>query len=101
MSETDMSRKVAFLGGGKMGEALLSGLIRSGARSADELMVTTRREERARELAGKYGVSATLDNGEAVRWADVLILMAKPQDMETLLVQIRDHVTKEKMVISF
>ena len=43
-----MSRRVAFLGGGKMGEALVSGLIRSGGRNADEIMVTARREERVR-----------------------------------------------------
>jgi pyrroline-5-carboxylate reductase len=84
-----------------MGEALISGLIRSGGRTADEIMVTNRREERARELAGKYGVAATLDNAEAVRWADVLVLMAKPQDIETLLSQIREHVTPRDLVISF
>ena len=61
--------RVAFLGGGKMGEALISGLIRSGGRTVDEIMVTCRREERAQELAGKYGVTATLDNAEAARWA--------------------------------
>ena len=96
-----MSRKVAFLGGGKMGEALISGLIRSGGRSLDEIMVTCRRDERARELAGKYGVTATLDNGEAAAWAEVLVLMCKPQDMEVLLEQIRDHVTPAHLVISF
>ncbi len=94
-------RKVAFLGGGKMGEALVAGLIRSGGRSIDEIMVTCRREERARELAGKYGVGASLDNAEAARWANVLVLMAKPQDMEVLLGQIRDHVAAEDLVISF
>jgi pyrroline-5-carboxylate reductase len=94
-------RKVAFLGGGKMGEALVSGLIRSGGRSVDEIRVTCRREERARELAGKYGVAATLDNPEACRWADVLVLMVKPQDMEVLLSQVRDSVTPEQLVVSF
>ena len=84
-----------------MAEALISGLIRSGGRTVDEIMVTNRREERAQELAGKYGVTATLDNGEAVRWADVLVLMAKPQDTETLLSQIREHVTTDDTVISF
>ena len=64
-------------------------------------MVTNRRDERARELAGKYGVTATLDNAEAVRWADVLVLMAKPQDTEALLSQIREHVTADDTVISF
>ena len=94
-------RKVALLGGGKMGEALMSGLIRSGGRSVDEIMVTCRREERARELAGKYGVTASLDNAEAARWANVLVLMAKPQDMEVLLEQIRAEVTADDLVISF
>jgi len=43
-------RRVAFLGGGRMGEALASGIVRSGARAKDELIVTCRREERAAEL---------------------------------------------------
>ena len=77
------------------------GLIRSGGRTADEIMVTCRREERAQELAGKYGVTATLDNPEAARWANVLVLMAKPQDMEVLLSQIRADVTPDDLVVSF
>jgi pyrroline-5-carboxylate reductase len=101
MSDRTNDRRTAILGGGKMGEALLSGLIRSGGRTPDELIVTCRRDERARELAGKYGVTATLDNGEATGWAGVLVLMAKPQDMETLLEQIREHVTSTDLVISF
>jgi pyrroline-5-carboxylate reductase len=99
--EASEARRVAFLGGGKMGEALISGLIRSGGRMPDEIMVTNRRDERARELAGKYGVTATLDNPGAASWADVLVLMAKPQDTETLLSQIREQVTSEHTVISF
>ena len=94
-------RTVALLGGGKMAEALIGGLIRSGGRTPDEIMVTCRRDERARELGGKYGIAATLDNAEAARWATTLVLMAKPQDMETLLAQIRPHVTPEDLVISF
>jgi pyrroline-5-carboxylate reductase len=92
---------VAFLGAGKMGEALVSGLIRSGGRTAEEIMVTCRREERARELAGKYGVHATLSNPEACAWAEVLVLMVKPQDMEVLLGQIAEHVRPEQLVVSF
>ena len=94
-------RTVAFLGGGNMGEALIGGLIRSGGRTPDEIMVTCRRDERARELGGKYGITATLDNAAATRWASTLVLMAKPQDMETLLAQIRPHVTPDELVISF
>jgi pyrroline-5-carboxylate reductase len=101
MTERNHRRRTAFLGGGKMGEAVISGLIRSGGRTVDELIVTCRRDERARELAGKYGITATLDNGEAARWADVLVMMAKPQDTETLLAQIRTDVSPEHLVVSF
>ena len=96
-----LERKVAFLGGGRMGEALVSGLIRSGGRSADEIMVTSRREERSRELAETYGIDSTLSNADAVSWADVLVLTVKPQDMEVLLSQIRERVSPQKLVVSF
>src|SRR6266567_3408838 len=93
--------KVAFLGGGRMGEALLSGLIRSGGRATDDLMVTARREERARELAERLGVATTLSNPDAVRWANTIVLTVKPQDMEALLEQISEDVTPEHVVVSF
>jgi pyrroline-5-carboxylate reductase len=94
-------RAVAFLGGGRMGEALVSGLIRSGGRTVDEIAVTTRREERAHELAERYGVSASIANREAVERADVLVLMVKPQDMEALLQEIAPSVTPQHLVVSF
>jgi pyrroline-5-carboxylate reductase len=94
-------RKIAFLGGGRMGEALVAGLLRSGGRAADEILVTARREERARELAERLGVQTTLDNPDACRFARVLVLMAKPQDIEVLLNQIADHVTVDHLVVSF
>jgi len=94
-------RNVAFLGGGRMGEALVSGLIRSGGRDKDEIMITARREERVRELAERLGVTATLSNPEAVKWSATLILTVKPQDMEVLLEQITEALTPDKLVITF
>jgi len=79
----------------------VSGLIRSGGRSSDEIVVTARREERAGEFVDRYGVAATLSNPEAAGRAGTLVLMVKPQDMETLLEQIHDAVTPEHLVISF
>ena len=95
------ARKVAFLGGGKMGEALVSGLIRSGGRREDEIMVTCRRGKRVNELADRYGIEATLSNEEAAAWADALVLMVKPQDMDALLEQIAGAVKPGQLVITF
>jgi pyrroline-5-carboxylate reductase len=96
-----LERRVAFLGGGRMGEALVSGILRSGGRSADEVMVTCRREERARELSESLGVIASLSNPEAARWASTLVLTVKPQDMEALLTQVTGELTPEHLVITF
>jgi len=97
----ERSGRVAFLGGGRMGEALASGLIRSGGRSMDDLIVTARRPERAAELADRLGVRTTLSNPEAVAWAGTIVLTVKPQDMEALLEQIAGSVTPNHLVITF
>jgi pyrroline-5-carboxylate reductase len=98
---TGVEKRVAFLGAGKMGEALVSGLIRAGGRSPDEIMVTARREERARELSERHGVASSLSNQEAASWAPTLVLTVKPQDMEDLLDQVGSAVAEEHLVISF
>ncbi|MFI9360591.1 pyrroline-5-carboxylate reductase [Kitasatospora sp. NPDC053057] len=91
-------QKIAFLGTGKIGEALLSGLLRAGKAPSD-VLVTARRPERAAELAARYGVVAA-SNPEAAKLADTLILAVKPQDMGTLLEELAPHISPDRLVIS-
>src|SRR5690242_781311 len=93
-----MTQKVAVLGTGKIGEALLSGMIRAGWAPRD-LLVTTRRLERAEELRAQYGVEP-ISNAEAAKSADTLILTVKPQDMAALLDELAPHVPSDRLVIS-
>lgn len=93
-----MTQKVAVLGTGKIGEALLSGMIRGGW-SPSDLLVTTRRPERAEELHARYAVEA-VSNAEAAKTADTLILTVKPQDMTALLDELAPHVPGDRLVIS-
>ena len=88
----------AIFGAGVMGETLLSGLLRAGRPAAD-LVITERNPDRAGQLAEKYGVRA-LSNPEAAELADTLVLVVKPQDMEALLDEIRDHVREGNTVVS-
>src|SRR5919106_2326031 len=92
--------KLAVLGAGKMGEALVAGLIASGWRKSKEIVVTARREERLHELSDAYGVETTLDNAAAVVGAEVIVVAVKPQDIEALLSQISDRVGPEQTVLS-
>ena len=89
--------RIAILGAGKIGEALLAGL-----RSSDwaDLVASTRREERAAELRERHGVETTTANAEAIRGADVVVLAVKPQDIETLLGEVGHLLTPEQTVIS-
>ena len=93
-------RKVAILGGGRIGEALLSGLLSSGWREPSEVVVTDRRQERADELRERYGAEATLDNAAAVAGAGVVVVAVKPQDIDALLGEIGAHLTTEQTLVS-
>ncbi len=93
-----MTYDLAILGAGKMGEALLSGLIRSGT-PVGSVVVTARREDRAKLLESRYGV-ATLGNAAAAAAARTLLLAVKPQDMAALLDDVGETVTSEQLVIS-
>ena len=88
----------AIFGAGVMGETLLSGLLRSGRRT-DDLMVAERREERAAELALRYGVEV-LDNVDAAAKADTVLLVVKPQDMAALVDEIAPHLESGVLVVS-
>jgi pyrroline-5-carboxylate reductase len=93
-------RRIAILGAGKIGEALLAGLLSTGWRKPEEIVATVRREERARELAERYGVKATTSNPDAVRGAGLVVIAVKPQDFEALLGEVGGMVSPEQTVLS-
>jgi pyrroline-5-carboxylate reductase len=89
---------VAVLGAGKIGEVLLSGLLRSGW-PAGRLVATTRRAERGEELTERYGIRV-VDNDAAVTEADVLVIAVKPQDAAVLMAELGSKVPAGKLVVS-
>ena len=95
-----MSRKVAILGAGKIGESLLAGLLSSEWRTPDEIVVTGRREERVRELEERHGVKGTLSNAEAARGASLVVIAVKPQDFDALLGDVGGLLTEEQTILS-
>lgn len=92
--------RLAILGAGKMGQALLAGLLGSGWRKPDEIVATARSEARLEELSEKYGIDTTLENAKAVAGADVVVLAVKPQDIEPLLADISAHITPDQTILS-
>ena len=89
---------IAILGAGKMGEALISGLLRAG-RNPSDVIVVVRRPARADQLRDTYGVAAQ-SAADAVKTAETLVIAVKPQDMSVLLEDIAPHVPADRLVIS-
>jgi pyrroline-5-carboxylate reductase len=95
--ETSM---LAILGTGRMGEALLSGLLRTEAWTADQIVCTTHSQRRADEIAERYGVVAHTDSAAAAAAADVVLIAVKPQNIAELLAQIAPKLQPRQTVIS-
>ena len=90
-------KRIAIVGGGRIGEALLSGLLSSGW---TDIVVTTRTDARAAALRERYGVEATTSNADAIAGAAMIVVAVKPQDIDALLADIGASLTTEQTVLS-
>src|SRR3954453_9735079 len=89
---------LAILGGGKIGEALLSGLLR-GERTPADIVVSEKHAEGSAYLGDTYGVQVT-DVPAAVKQAGTLLVAVKPQDIDTLLAEVAPVIDRRHLVVS-
>lgn len=92
-------QKVAVLGAGVMGEALIVALIGSGVKSSS-IAIVEKRPERCSELVDKYAITVESLHS-AVSTSEVILLVVKPQDMQGLLAEIKPDINKTALVLSF
>ena len=93
-------KRVGFIGGGNMGEALIRGLVGANLVKPGLITATDVRADRAKQLAQQFGVTAHSDNARCVRDADVVILAVKPQIMAEVLREIAPVVEARHLLIS-
>lgn len=91
--------QVAVIGAGVMGEALISALISYGI-APTNITISEKREERAAELIAKYKV-ANAELALNVAKSDLILLVVKPQDMQSVLAEIKPAIKHGTLVISF
>jgi pyrroline-5-carboxylate reductase len=95
------SRRIAVLGAGNIGSALIGGMLNSGIASRDRLRATVRSDERAREVAEKFSVPVSAGgNREAARESDVIVLAVKPSTLPRVLEEIRDVLREDQVLVS-
>lgn len=95
-----MSTTIAFIGGGNMARSLIGGLISRG-RAPDELIASDPVASQLDVLRASFGVRTAVDNIEAARHADVVVLAVKPQDLRSVLIGIKNVLkAKRPLLIS-
>jgi pyrroline-5-carboxylate reductase len=92
--------RLAFIGSGTMAEAMIRGILRVGLADPDAIWASGPRGERGKDLAGRYGVHATVDNAEAVRNGDVVVLAVKPQRLQQALGSIAGAVRPDQLIMT-
>ncbi len=95
------AKKIAFIGGGAMAEAIIKGVLGGGLISASDIYVGNRTQKRCDYLNATYGVQAMTDNQAAVAEADLVIFAVKPQVAPVALTPaLMAHVKPSAWVLS-
>ena len=95
------AKKIAFIGGGAMAEAIIKGILGGGLIAASNIYVGNRTQKRCDYLNATYGVQAMTDNQAAVAEADLVIFAVKPQVAPVALTPaLMAHVKPSAWVLS-
>ncbi len=94
------SKKIGMIGTGNMGNALIDGLIRSGATQAENIICSDASESQLEPIREKYQVATTTDNTAVVKASDIIIYAIKPQIMATVLKETAEFLNMDKLIIS-
>ncbi len=92
--------KVAFIGAGKMAEAILKKLLEEGWAENSEVVISDIDRARLEYMGTAYGVRTTTSNPDAARGAEVVLLAVKPQRLEAVLRELSGVIDDIQVVIS-
>ncbi|TET26521.1 MAG: pyrroline-5-carboxylate reductase [Dehalococcoidia bacterium] len=91
--------KIAFIGGGVMGEIILSAILDKGLSTPQAISVSDIKKSRRQHLQKKYGVTVT-DSNRLAAGGDVVVLAVKPQDLTTVMAELNGQLKAGQLVLS-
>ena len=92
--------KIAFIGGGVMGEAMLSAILNKKLSLPEGISVSDIDETRRRHLGQKYGVAVMSSNQPAIEGSQVVILAIKPQNLAEVMAELNGQLNPNQLVLS-
>jgi pyrroline-5-carboxylate reductase len=95
-----IDKRIGIIGSGKIGEALVAGLLSDGKIPKGMLSASDAKEERRRIISERYGIKCYSDNIELVRNSDVVIIAVRPNQVKGLLEEIRDSISQSHLIIT-
>jgi pyrroline-5-carboxylate reductase len=93
-------KKLAVIGVGKLGEALIAGLLKNSELSKNDISGSVGHEPSIKRVQEKLGINVSLDNRELARQNEIIILAVKPQNMDRVLLELADVLTEKHLVVS-
>ena len=91
---------LAFIGGGTMAEAILSGVLDKGLVAANAIAVGEPMSQRREYLVDRYGIQVTSDNLRVVEGAEMVVIAVKPQQLEDVLQELSGRLARSQSVLS-
>ena len=92
--------EVTFIGGGVMGEVILSAILAEGLVSPQDISVSDISEPRRQYLEQKYAVTALSDNRQAVGRGNIVVLAIKPQNLAEAMAELNSRLNSAQLVLS-
>ena len=92
--------KITFIGGGNMGEAILSAVLDKEISTPDTIAVSDVNEERRQYLRNSYRIMAAGSNRQAAEKGEVVVLAIKPQNLDEAMANLKDQLKPEQLVLS-
>ncbi len=93
-------KKIAFIGGGNIASALISGMLSSDKCKPTDIIVSNPGEEKRNALHDKFGVEVTRDNVEAVLKGDIILLTVKPSIYKSVIDEIKGSLDQSKILVT-
>ena len=92
--------KLGFIGAGNMASAMIGGIINSKLINKVNIIASDTSKERLESVKQEFGINVTLDSLEVVKKSDIVIVAVKPYVYDEVLLQIKEHLTKEKIIVT-
>lgn len=92
-------RRIGVIGAGKMGEAILTGLVKSGV-DRGLIRVSDISEERRRIISEHLKIECYGDNARLAEESDIIVLAVPPSAAPRVLHKVKDRLTLNHLVIS-